>query len=148
MLATSPKQTFPVVLRCDRDEPRGQQSRFFCRALSKEDWREAERLDNDPEVQKLPKDQWVARVWTTLATMLAGWSNVRDASGALVAFTPEAIPQVLTVAEACELYREAMIRSTLTDDDRKNFGWLSPSSSAGAAAADAPAGSDAKTAQA
>lgn len=143
----NPRDSFPVVLHCDRPEPRSQQARFFFRVLTVEQSRQVEGLIYDPDQRKLTGQEMLPLLWAALRTLLSGWQNVRDADGLSINYSPEAVEYCLTVDEAWELYYAGIARSRLTDDDRKKFGWPSLSSTAGAEIDGAPAESAAGTSQ-
>lgn len=143
MISPDPKTTFPHVLACDAREPRSRQVRWFLRNLTQGEWARYAALARRPggpgeAPDELDGSEAVAALFDSLRLILAGWRGAVDAEGNAAAFDPARLEEVLTLAEAWELYYAGLQRLELTGDDRKNSGSPRPSDS-GASAATATA---------
>jgi hypothetical protein len=124
MLAISPRQTFPHVLKPDREMPRSRQTRFYLRFLAAGEAAEYRKLSETKE--PAPGDL-LKKLFAALRRIVADWAGVVDEDADDVPFDPDSLERVLTAEEAWELYYAGLARCRLDDDDRKNSASPSPS---------------------
>jgi len=148
-LATRPDDgsAYPCVLMADQATPRHARPVWFVRALSEAEVAEYRRAGDDAVKDRPGANR---RCFAALRTVLVGWDNVRwpgSASGRGRTSEPtfpddrDRLEELLTVAEAWELYFAGLARQELSGEDLGNSD--TPSStpgggSAGGDAADAP----------
>jgi len=111
-MALEPTQTFEIVLESDRGKPPDERPVFLARYLTGRQWRQVSEMD---EAMAAAAGGAAACdvLYDALRRCIAGWRNLINvsgapivvagreiASGAHVPYRPEALEDVLTVAEA------------------------------------------------
>lgn len=118
--ALEPGEKFPIVLDWDMDKPEDQRPTVYTVALS---MRRQERLGDllDGLKNCQSSRELFAQLQQGLAEVITGWRNFRDpATGGEIPYSPEAILDVFTTAEAYELYRKVLAGGSTSKADEKN----------------------------
>jgi hypothetical protein len=123
-IALDPDTTFPVALASDADKPEAERPVFLFRALT---CRQLRKVQDLREKARQAKDNGECErlVDEALAVGLTGWRNMGD-----VAFSLEAIDDLLTWPEKWELLDKYPAAVILGETDRKNLRSPSPTTEA------------------
>lgn len=138
-LAIDPNETFEVTLESDAKKPEAERATFRFRYLTLRQWRNHSWLLDDTErVKGLTGDSLLSALLTAIADGLVGWTNLP------VAFSADALPDVLTVSEAWDLFFQSRRQSRLSVTE-KNASGLQSAGSTDASAPVAPPAESAAT---
>lgn len=121
-LAIDPTATIEIVLDVDKDKPNP--PTFIYRHLTYRQW--AQMSSDQDQIGKEEPSVSVAKQIHWLQVGLVGWRNVLDASGQPIAFDPQQIADMLTLAEAQEVLAKRLMAALPSAEDKKK----SPSPSA------------------
>jgi len=118
--ALEPGERFPIVLDWDMDKPEEKRPTIYTVALS---MRRQERLGDllDGLKNCQSSRELFAQLQQGLTEVITGWKNFLDpATGSEIPYSPEAILDVFTTAEAYELYRKVLAGGSTSKADEKN----------------------------
>lgn len=118
--ALEPGERFPIVLDWDTDKAEDERPTIYTVALS---MRRQERLGDllDGLNNCQSSRELFAQLQQGLSEVITGWRNFRDpATGVEIPYSPEAILDVFTTAEAYELYRKVLAGGSTSKADEKN----------------------------
>lgn len=122
MIAIDPKHEIEIVLSSDEGRPADERPTFIGHYLTCREHLQFEReLAAAIEVgEKGDTEALLTGLAHALRLVLCGWRNVRDRSGAPVAYDPERLLDILTIGELYELMRAVRAAVQLSEADRKN----------------------------
>jgi len=117
-----PNSRLTFVLACDVDKPRESQPRIFARTLTLNQQRKLMRAmaslrgaGGDPDLQ-------IDAALDAAEVCLTGWENMADsATGEPIAFSREAIGDVLSIDELVEVFEAVIGSAKPTEDDQKKL---------------------------
>jgi len=118
--ALEPGEKFPIVLDWDSDKPEEQRPTIYTVALS---MRRQERLGDllDGLKNCQSSRELFGQLQQGLSEVITGWRNFRDPlTGSEITYSPDAIMDVFTTAEAYELYRKVLAGGSTSKADEKN----------------------------
>jgi hypothetical protein len=111
-----PDQKFPIVLASDKDKPAESRPTFFAKSQSMRGQRRiATVLDRLTEDKEVTADQLFTDAVEVLATVLTGWQNMNG-----IAYSKEALEDVLSYSEARELLRGVAYNQHVTVEEKKS----------------------------
>lgn len=117
-LATNPKAICIVVLDSDKDLPEDEQPKFYYHYLTGLQQLELAQTMDDLEASETGKEA-MRKVFKAAATGLFGWTNIRDAKGAVVPFDSEKLISIMGMAEAQELIQKILLQAPTAEDKKK-----------------------------
>lgn len=116
-----PDQSYPIVLRSDQHKPVESRPVFLARSQS---MRSHERIARVIEALTSQTDktaeQLFGEITDELARVLVGWNNMVHPETGPIAFSREAIYDVLSYAEARELLMKIMYNQHMEPDEKKS----------------------------
>jgi len=118
--ALEPGEKFPIVLDWDINKPEEQRPTIYTVALS---MRRQERLGDllDGLKNCQSSRELFGQLQQGLSEVITGWRNFRDPlTGSEITYSPDAIMDVFTTAEAYELYRKVLAGGSTSKADEKN----------------------------
>ena len=115
-ISLEPGQQYPIVLDSDKDKPADSRPTFFAKSQS---MRGQQSIGTVLDLWTNNEDLTIAALFDetckVLAGVVVGWKHM---SG--MEFTPDALRDVLTYAEAREVLRKVMYNQHITQDEKKS----------------------------
>lgn len=133
-LALDPMETFDVTLESDAKKPEAERATFRFRYLTLRQWRRSSWLMDDAErVNAMNGDTLLSHLLSAIADGLTGWT------GLPVDFSADALPDMLTVSEAWELFYKSRRQSRVSVTEKNSSGLQSAGSTDASAPVAPPA---------
>ncbi len=125
-IAFDPNETAEVYLAIDEDKPPEVRATFLCRFLTCREMRQYSKLVNEAYAITNDLDKEDELVTKALALVLTGWRNIVNRAGETVAFSLDAIDDVMTVREKWNLLRRIPNAISLSESSKKAYGSPAP----------------------
>jgi hypothetical protein len=119
-LALDPDETFSLVLKTDESKPVDSRPAFLFRFLTARKFREVQRLRQEASDEK-NNEKCASLIRDALVAGLNGWKNMAD-----IAYTPDAIDDVLTIVEKWELLNRYLAEQVDAEQSKNFSGSPSP----------------------
>lgn len=115
-LYLEPDQQYPIVLESDQSKPEDSRPTFFAKSQSmRGQQRIGETLDMWTNNEALTLAELFDKTIEVLSGVVIGWKNMNG-----IAFSNEAMRDVLNYTEARELLRKCMYNQHITHEEKKS----------------------------
>jgi len=134
-ICLDPEQTFDLPLSNDAATADAERPAFTFRFMATRDWLKMERLMTEADAEETASGR-MQKVYDALRVPLVGWQNMRDHTGAPIAYDPADLDLVTSPADAAELAQRVLAEAVAKETELKKSAWQSRANT-GASANDA-----------